>query len=268
MARPIPWPSATFPEPPAEAPPAPLLPDAAGLAAAIGPELTRLFGARCAARRLDEAADISAASHVVARLRLPPRVAGAEPASLTLMLAPDGAGHLLDLLFGGGPAGDMPVLPPNSASWMTLGRFLAGSAGRALAAIGRPAAGPAEIPPRAVEHDGLPPQFGFRLEIDRTETLMALRFDGLEAGLPEPARTDPEVWRHQTRERALDLALPVALRLAEMRLPVAEVAALLPGSILPLERPEHVEILAAGRRLATLPASRLAPPQPTEENFE
>ncbi len=52
-------------------------------------------------------------------------------------------------------------------------------------------------------------------------------------------------------------------------MPVSNVAGLRAGDILPLERPQSVEVLAGGRSLARLPAERLGPgeqsPSPEEQ---
>ncbi len=148
MARAIIWPIAQPVE--TAAPPLAALKDAAGFAAALGPELTRLFGVRAAARPTDE--DCAVATHLVARLRLPPREPGGPPATLALLLALTDIAWLLDIIFGGTPASarcTLPALPPSSASWSTLTRFLADATGRALAATGQRPEGPAHLPSRA-----------------------------------------------------------------------------------------------------------------------
>lgn len=272
MPRPILWPSA-----PAEALESPLSPAAAitdptGLAAAFGPELTRLFGARCAARLVAEPAQSAAASctHMAAQLRLPSPLPGLPPATLSLLLAPADIARLLDMLFGGSAAtagSALPALPPASASWMALARFLADAAARALAATGQRCQGPALIPARPAP---LPvptvPQRLFRLDIDGAETNIGLHLENPEQAAPLPPPPDPELWRRRASARVLDLVLPVALRLSETQIPISQVAALAPGDILPLDRPTSIELLAGGRRLKTLPASHFAPPIPNEED--
>ncbi len=276
MPRPINWPSVAADE--ADAPPSPVaaIADTAGLAAAFGPELTRLFGARCAARLVAEpasgtapAVSHTALSHVVAQLRLPVAAAGTPPSTLTLLLAPDGIASLLDILFGGSAAtagGPLPALPPASASWMALSRFLADACARALAATGQRFQGPAEIPPRPAPATGIgAPQIRLRLDIDGAETLLGLRLEGAEIAAPTPPPADPDLWRQRASARILDLALPVALRLSETRIPVGRIATLSRGDILPLDRPSTVELRANGRLLKMLPASHLAPnPTPND----
>lgn len=263
MSRAIIWPSAPAEVPEAPPPPASAIADQTGFAAAFGPELTRLFGARCAARLLAEPAGPVAAgcSHVTARLRLPTGAAPTPPTHATLLMAPSDIARLLDVLFGGAAAtagGDLPPLPPASASWMALARFLADAATRALLATGQRCLGPAEIPLRpAPLAESLPPQLLLKLDVDGVEAMLGLRIDGEEAETTAQP-PDPEQWRQRASARVLDLVLPVALRLQESRIPVSQIAALSPGDILPLERPATVELIAGGRHLRTLPASHLA----------
>jgi flagellar motor switch/type III secretory pathway protein FliN len=263
MARAFTWPSVAPTDAEARPQAGASLRDTAGLAAAIGPELTRLFGARCSAR-LVESAPATGRHAVVARLRFPPDAAGAPPsATLSLLLSPADIASLLDILFGGvaGPAlAPLPELPPGSASWATLARFLADAATRALAASGQRCQGPPEIPLRAAFQAGGEGQIHLRLDIDGTEATLGLMLEPATAAAPAEPPPDPELWRHRAQARTLDLALPVALRLAQTRMPVSQVAALSAGDILPLDRPAHVELLAGGRRLAMLPAADLAGP--------
>ena len=273
MSRAIIWPAA--PEQPPEAPPSPVaaIHDPTGLAAAFGPELTRLFGARCAARLLEDPAVplASACSHVAAELRLPAATAATQaaaapqaenvPATVTLLLPPTDVARLLDVLFGGAAATSgvtLHPLPPGSASWMALARFLADSAARALLATGQRCQGPAEIPLRpAPAVEPRLPQLLLKLDIDGTEALLGLRVDGVEVQAPATP-PDPEAWRQRASARVLDLVLPVALRLQDTRIPVSQILNLSPGDILPLDRPSSVELLAGGRHLDTLPAARFA----------
>lgn len=272
MPRPILWPSA--PTAQAEAPPSPAsaLADPTGLAAAFGPELTRLFGARCAARLIPEPGQSVAAacSQMVAQLRLPASAPGSAPSTLSLLLAPADIARLLDILFGGLAAttsAALPPLPPGSASWMALARFIADAAARALAATGQRVQGPAHIPARpAPASPALPPQLLFRLDIDGTETMVGLRLEGEEEPAPTAPPPDPDLWRRRASARVLDLVLPVALRLSETHIPIGQVAALSPGDILPLDRPTMIELRAGGQRLKMLPASHFAPPINTEED--
>ena len=71
-------------------------------------------------------------------------------------------------------------------------------------------------------------------------------------------------FRWWTRARALELDVPVALRLAERCIGLAELARLRPGDILPIERPDQVDLLAGDRRIARLPAASLLPPEGTD----
>ena len=266
MSRAILWPAAPAADMPATLADQPAIRDEAAFAASFGPELTRLLGARATAHPLaDHGRKAAALSHSVARLRLPSAQPAAPATLVTLLLAPADIARLLDILFGAAPAtagGVLPALPPGSASWTTLARFLASAATRALAAAGQPCVGAAEILPRATPRtDGGEPQLLLRLDIDGADIVIGFRLDGQAKPAPPEPKPDPELWRQRARNRAFDLALPVALRLAEKRLPVREVAALKPGDILPLDRPAHVELLAGGRRFAMLPASQFAPRQ-------
>jgi hypothetical protein len=263
MARAILWPSAQPAE--ATAPPPATLNDAVGFAAALGPELTRLFGARAAARPADGPANGDAAcpTHMVARFRLPSQE---HTATLALLLAPEDIARLLDVLFGAAPAaagGALPTLPPGSASWATLTRFLSDAAARALGATGQRVEGPAQLPARAAPLAGAgAPQLLLRLDIDGISTTLGFLLEGRKPPAPPPTTQEPELWRRRAHARALDLALPVSLRLAETRMPVGEVATLRAGDILPLERPQSVEVLAGGRSLARLPAAQLGTGEP------
>lgn len=272
MSRPIHWPSVPAETPAAQPSPAAAITDATGLAAAFGPELTRLFGARCAARLVAEPGQSAAAScsHMAAQLRLPAPQSGLPSTTLTLLLAPTDIARLLDMLFGGSAANAgsaLPALPPQSASWMALARFLADAAARAFAATGQRCQGPAQVPARPAPHPmPMLPQLLFKLDVDGVETLIGLHLEGAEAATAPPPTPDPELWRRRASARVLDLVLPVALRLSETQIPIHQVAALAPGDILPLDRPTSIELLAGGRRLKTLPASHFAPPIPNEED--
>ncbi|MGL6044529.1 MAG: FliM/FliN family flagellar motor C-terminal domain-containing protein, partial [Sandaracinobacteroides sp.] len=74
---------------------------------------------------------------------------------------------------------------------------------------------------------------------------------------PPPPRAAPDMalWRQQARARAFELELPVSLRIADTRMPVTRVAELVEGDIIPLDRPDKLDVMAAGRRIARLPAS-------------
>lgn len=243
----------------------PSIRDEAAFAATLGPELTRLLGARTTAHPLaDPGRRAAALTHMVARLRLPTAQPGVAATMVTLLLAPADIACLLDILFGAAPAaagGPLPALPPGSASWMTLARFLANAATRALAAAGQPCVGAAEILPRATPRtDGGDPRLLLKLDIEGIEVVFGFRLEGQDKPAPPEPVADPGKWRERARSRAFDLALPVTLRLAETRIAVRAVAALKPGDILPLERPAHLELLAGGRHFATVPASDFAPP--------
>ncbi|MGQ5700677.1 FliM/FliN family flagellar motor C-terminal domain-containing protein [Sandaracinobacteroides sp. A072] len=281
--RALSWPQAMpagdTPEGAASAPPiAAGGPDLPGFAATLGPELGRLFGCRITARRLSGPED-SGTGPALPRGCM--SLASLDPldGAPRLHLATDGPGAslFLEQLFGarkpglvaagkdadaepaGTPSALPPILaalPPGSASWMSLCGLAAEAAGRALAAHGQPA-GAVRIAARAAAPDA-------RLSI---VACLALDLDGQAARLwllrdpppvtPAPAH-DVAAWRSRAVARALEIDLPVALRLAETRVPVSELAALRPGDILPLARPKQLGVMVAGRCIAGIPADELA----------
>lgn len=262
MARAILWPNAGLPV--AEPAPAPAdLLDCPAFAAAYGPELARLMGARITGR-LAPLASAAPLLHVGS-------VALAAPAGLAgiaLASPADSLAALLERLFGarapGGPAAPAGVeaLPPGSASWAVLCHTLSHALVRALATAGAKVAAPARHPdrPKALATDA---SFQLDLDIEGLACVLAVTLEPARpapqpAAAPEP---DPGSWRQRTHARSLDLDLPVALRIAERRIGLAELAGLGAGDILPLERPDQVDVLAGGRRIARLPAASLLPPE-------
>lgn len=228
--------------------------DLAGLASALGPELTRLIGTRCTVRSGPEAghADASRPDIEVATLRLD-KLPG--DGLVGLLLPERGIALLLDLLFGGTPRTPctLPQLPPGSASWLALSGFLAAAAGTAAAAIGHPPRGQVEQPRRAVRQTDPAPQAGLLLDVDGEQMPL-----GLQLPLqPAPLRRRDAGWEKRLAARTLDVDLPVGLRVAETRLPLAEVAQLKAGDVIPFEQPESVSLLAAGEVVARWPADRL-----------
>lgn len=267
MARPHIWPSAPD-ETSAAAPEAPApLDDLAALAAGLGPELTRLFGLRTSARAAAEAgpgtADDGARRPQLLVARLRP-AAGGTALPLELLASAVDIGLLLELLFGGRPTegGAAPALPPHSASWATLSRFLGQAVVRALAVTGGAAPFTVVAPATPAVDAGPPPPWRFSLDLEGARAVLGLRAPRPRP--PAPPAPDPAQWRQRALERTLDLALPVALKLAELRLPLAEVSALRPGAILPLERPETVRLLVGGQPFAEIAAEHFHPASPPE----
>jgi flagellar motor switch/type III secretory pathway protein FliN len=247
MARAILWPQAEPAVAGAPAPaPGPLSGlDLEGVAAGFGPDFSRLAGFRV---RSIPATDIPAAPLLTAaRLKL-----GAGPDLVDLLIDQAGAASLLDRLFGAPPgqgATALPILPPGSASWLALCRLVAGAACRALAATGLAPGGSPVLPPRPVAASGQGP--ALELQADEARIHLCLVDPSCNAPPPTPPAADPDDWRRRARARALDVALPVTLRLADRRMGVGAVAALQPGDILPLEAPHAVDVLVGGRRLGT-----------------
>lgn len=272
MARPIPWPRASLPEADAPTPPSDTLLerlDSMGFQAALGPDLSRLFGTRISARPADQAS-VSAMPPMLAvgHIRL---ASSAGPVPLGLAIEAAAAGNLVQRLFGSSPAdasrapeSAFAALPPGSSSWISLCRFLAAAVGQAMAAAGNAPAGAPALPPRAA-----PPEsphgatsLAVGLDIDGTHALLLLTDLSTPKAPPAPAPPpvpDAQLWRRRAHARTLMLELPVALRLADTRLALADVAALRAGDILPLARPRALGILVDGAHLADIPAHRLLP---------
>lgn len=270
-ARKLCWPAVESGEDGGNAAPAAGTSERDSLAASLGPELTRLFGVRTTVRvagRETEKAGIAAPAITVAVLHLETGDSQA-PATLELLAAEADLAQLMELLFGGeGDASPhLPLLPPNSASWMALSGFLALATSRALHATGQPCSAPATIPPRPLVAGKAAARQWLAADFEGIAVCIGLRQPLQQAPATESPGHDPQLWRHRARARALDVALPVSLRIAELKLPMGEVARLGRGAVLPLERPESVEVLAAGQPFARIPASRFIPPAGGEEEI-
>lgn len=234
------------------------------LAATLGPELTRLFGLRTSVRQRPPGAAgaplplllLAGKVSLVSRNASPPNTGQQQTAEL-LVAAPD-IDRLLNLLFGGRPdpaAAAAVRLPPNSGSWAVLAQFLGQAVSRALGASGTPAR-VADAPPAAMAiAQAQVPQLLLDLDFEGVGCLLGLRVPLPCVPAPPP---DPALWRRRTRERALDLLLPVTLRVARLPLPLGDVSALQPGDILPLEHPRDVDLMVGGQSFARIAADRLA----------
>lgn len=274
MARPYIWPRV---DPELDQPasvPSTRLPDTDAFAASVGPELTRLFGVRTTARADANAEQAAAPMVPVAELHVTGGAGNAAaPEVIDLLASETDLSLLMDLLFGGSTGEQtarLTSLPPASASWMALAGFLATAATRSLAALGTPCVQAATLPPRPVALDPaapgfVAPQLLLGVNFDGTATMLGLRSRQPQPQLPKTPAPDPELWRQRTQERALEIDLPVSLRLAERKLPIGEVAQLNKGAILPLERPDNVEVLVGGQPFASISVSDLAPPAGGEE---
>ena len=257
MARAIVWPSIGTPAPDPEPVLADTL-DAPALAAAFGPELARLMGARITAR-ISQTPPRSPPLHLTT-------IALSAPAQLSaigIACPADSAARLLERLFGSRPAdGAQPAsvesLPPGSASWGVLCHSIGQALARSLPAANAVAAAPARHTdrPRALAPE---PALYLELDVEGMACQLAIALEGARPAPPAPKTPDARAWRERARSRALDMELPVALRIAERRIDLARLAALKAGDILPLERPQTVDVLAAGRSIARLPAAKLLP---------
>jgi flagellar motor switch/type III secretory pathway protein FliN len=245
MARPILWPAAARLDP-APAPGGPLTAlDVDGFAAGFGPDFSRLAGFRVSATPLPNAPQAPRVS--LARLKL-----GQPAAGIDLLIDAAGAAILLDRLFGarsGETAPELPLLPPSSASWLSLCRLISASAARALAAAGLAASGSPALPSRAMPADRGDTGPALHLQVDSNIFHLVLSDPQAHAAAAPPPPADPDDWRRRARARALDLQLPVTLRLPDRRMEVGDVAALQPGDVLPLDSPHAVDLMVAGRRL-------------------
>lgn len=285
MARTIHWPTAALAAPEAPVPLPPTLPptllealDSAGLVAALGPELTRLFGTRISASPIAAPPGKSSVKMFAAgRVRLSTT---SGPAPIDIAIEGIAANTLIERLFGsrpseaggraGGGAADRLVnLPPGSGSWISLCRFLTIAVTKAMATAGHGAAGPPALPPRAA--DPASPQgatcLPLGLDIDGAQGRLTLSDPSAPTQPPTPEPPplpDAQLWRRRTRARTLQLELPVALRLADTRLLLSEIAALRPGDVIPLARPRALGVLVGGQRLADIPAHRLLHADPEE----
>lgn len=246
-------------------PPPPLGFGAAAFGASLGPELSRVAGARVTVRLHEgQAAGMSATMLVACRL---PVAGGA------LLVTIDGHGGavLLDRMFGARPgdvARPLENLPPASGSWMAFARLLAGACQQAASVGNCPATAVFAIPARPMppEPDDATvdvPPFVYALDIDgvpgriQVQPLVSTpgRLSDRDRKLTSPQLAD---WRDRARGLAMALDLPAAMRIAETRMPMARVAALRPGDIIPIDPPRHVELMVGGHRFATLPVEGLA----------
>lgn len=257
-----------------EAPPPPTLLDrldVAGFAAAFGPALARIAG-----RRISATPETGAEAHsrddpaTAAWLRLATFAVAGASAPLELLASPNLLATLAETMFGGRAAAasetHVEALPPDSATWVGLAGQIAAIVRHALRANGLalPDA-PFDTPARAV-----------RSHLPRGAALLpiAITLDGARGRLlladhgsipPEkaPAATaapDPRRWRRDAQAGAMEVNVPVALRLEDLRMPLAKASALRPGDIIPIGRPRKLGMMVAGQRIRTISADEIGDP--------
>ncbi len=272
MARPILWPKA--PEPrttvPQAGPFAGL--DLHGVAATLGPELSRLAGIRISAEVAQATTPQDQPRIRLCRIRL--LMAGAVRFADIDMPA-EAVAMLMERMFGASAVQAeesslqlLLMLPPGSACWSALCRHVAKALGKAFELNGVASGGGPILPQRpAASHVSAGADIGFALDMDGRAAWLGLMLEQVDEPVEAPvARLNPTAWRQLAQMRTLDIELPVALRLSEMRHPLATIGQLRAGDILPIERPDRLELLVDGRRFAALPASDFLAPQTTDDD--
>lgn len=275
MVLPFVWRQAERPRPPEPEPeavaiePAPPLGfNVAAFGATLGPELSRSAGVRVAVRPIetDGGQRDPQAMLVLARLPL-------KDGSLLFTLDRAGGSALLDRMFGSRPRDACPPLdrlPPASGSWLAFARLLSSCCQQAAAGsctATAPLVIPSRpMPPEPEQINGHLPPVAFALDVDGVPGTLLVHLilpaaergairSGADAGGPTPADLDD--WRERATALTLALDLPVTMRLADKRLPMAQVAALKPGDVIPIDPPRLVSLMVAGRRFAQLPVDGL-----------
>ncbi len=240
--------------------------DRAALAAALAPELGRLF-----ALEVLPAAGTVVPARTVSVARLPLAGGPGEAVSwVSLAVDPATAGSAIARLYGapGSVADGEPALPAGiagTASWLAFARLLAMALARAMGVLGLAPAGAPAVTARPAPAAPAPGALALTLALGATPLglMLAPEEPPVDRGCaPTPAGDGGFAAR--ARARVLDVALPVALRLPGWRLPVGRVASLKAGDVLPIEAPRHLELMVGGQRLARLSADllrdRSAPP--------
>jgi hypothetical protein len=266
VARSIIWPQVG---PPAEA----VAPDPGkgldvlGLAAAFGPELARRMGIRVTAVRARD--DVMGGDSETAVLLGSVPLASGGAGGLEAVhagCAPEVAALLLERLFGARASdaatargADLAVLPPGSASWVALCRTVSTALAAALGSVEQAVGGSPRLPSRA---HGLPGghRLVLSLDVDGHGCAMLLLLETARPVQPAPPAPDVGQFRRAALARAFDLELPVALRIAERRMSLEQFGQLAAGDIIPIDPLQTLDVLAAGRRIARLPARAFIPP--------
>ncbi|WP_194744617.1 FliM/FliN family flagellar motor switch protein [Thermaurantiacus tibetensis] len=263
---------ASAPPPP---PPPPTLPpgtvDLPAFIGSVAPDLTRLIGARVSLRARgwpEECPDL------VEIVRLP--LAGQ---SMRILLDQDALEAMVEAMFGGTPSmsphrATILRLPPSSGTWVAAGRLISQAMAAGLAASGTRPTGAAVPPPRILAEpaDRSVPHLWFDLLVAGRPGSLALSpvpapntaapsagVDGQAAEPPaaaradaaarQPATPDSAEWRARAMRLARSVEMAVGVRVAELRLPLAEVLALKPGSILPIAPPASLGLTVEGEPL-------------------
>lgn len=253
-------------------PPPPALPpglvDAPAFIGTVGPDLTRLIGARVSLRAMGWPDPLPELVEV-GRLALADR-------ALRILLDQDALEAMVEAMFGGSPSASphrasILRLPPASGTWMAAGRLIGRAIGAGLAASGSPPLREAEPAGRILADlaDPSVPHLWFDLLVAGRPGMMALAaVPGAapaassgpaepEAGLavPPPAgmtqprhagRPVPADWRARAVRLARSVDVEVGVRIAELRLPLADVVGLRTGSILPIEPPTSLGLTVEG----------------------
>jgi flagellar motor switch/type III secretory pathway protein FliN len=281
MVTPYAWPQVAEPASPrdeaapvVEKPAPPLGFNIAAFGASLGPELSRAFGARIASRLVNEEPQPDSRMLVASRMAV-------RGGALLFELDCSGASALADRMLGGRAAGAHPpveALPPASGSWLAFARLLAQVCGQSAASAGCPSTAPLGIPSRPAPWD-LDQEDAFeaaaavlQLDIEGVagRLVVHLLLPGDErprtAGTGRATARDIDAWRQRAHALALALDLPVSLRLAETRIPMARIAALRPGDIIPIEPPRMVSVMVGGRCFAQMPVDGINPSPTAPEN--
>jgi hypothetical protein len=151
---------------------------------------------------------------------------------------------------------------------MALCRTLSSALVAALAAGGCAPGGSPALPARAMPLPagrGAGPRIGLQIDLDGTACALVLVAETEPRAAPARPLPDAMAFRAAARARAFELELPVALRIAEQRISLADAGALSVGDIIPIDPLPMPEVLAGGRRIARLPASAFSPPGGTED---
>ncbi len=254
---------------PAAPPPPPVLPaglvDVPAFIGTVGPDLTRLIGARVSLRAMGWPEPLPDLIEV-ARLLLADR-------ALRILLDEDALDAMIEAMFGGSPSSSphratILRLPPTSGTWVAAGRLIGRAIGAGLGASGWPPAREAEPAGRilAVPADPSVAHLWFDLLVAGRPGVLALAtapepapaapppssaqpVPGATASVPPVSRSErpvPADWRDRAIRLARAVDVAVGVRIAELRLPLAEVIGLRAGSILPIEPPETLGLTVEG----------------------